>query len=82
MGPISDSEGGGGGSSAALVYIVGPVLGAFALAAVVALLVLLSVGKKKRSLYGTYSPQKQEFSAPRLELAEMKLRLPNEERLI
>ena len=38
--------------------------------------------KKKRSLYGTYSPQKQEHTAPRLELAEMKFKIPPEERLI
>ena len=38
--------------------------------------------KKKRSLYGTYSPQKHEHNAPRVEHIELKLKIPPEERLI
>ncbi len=58
-------------------------------AAAVALLALcagllaafVSAARRKRSLHGKYNPQKQEFSAPRLEL-EMKIKPPAEERLI
>jgi hypothetical protein len=50
----------------------------------VLVLVFVMQAKKKRSLYGTYSPQKQEHqgATPKFELAELKLKLPPEERLI
>ncbi|TRY63548.1 hypothetical protein TCAL_08301 [Tigriopus californicus] len=70
------------GDARHLIYIGAPLVGIFMFFALVALLVFVSMAKKKRSLYGTYSPQKQEFNAPRLELQELKLKLPPEERLI
>ena len=59
-----------------------PILGGMLFFALVGILIFVSMAKKKRSLYGTYSPQKQEFNAPRLELHQMKMKLPPEERLI
>ena len=44
-------------------------------------MVFLNMARRKRSLHGTYNPQKQELAAPRLELDYM-LKLPAEERLI
>jgi len=39
--------------------------------------------RKKRSLHGTYNPQKQEINGHRFEMTEMDvLKKPNEERLI
>ena len=49
--------------------------------AVVGLIVFISLARKKRSLNGTYSPQKLELQAPRFELDYM-MKPPNEERLI
>jgi len=48
----------------------------------VAVLVFVMQAKKKRSLYGTYSPWKNEKNAPRMENIELKLKIPPEERLI
>ncbi len=74
----SSSDGGGvlGGAwllaaaAVALLALCAGLLAAF-----------VSAARRKRSLHGKYNPQKQEFSAPRLEL-EMKLKPPAEERLI
>jgi len=49
--------------------------------ALVGMVVFVNMARKKRSLHGTYNPQKQELAAPRLELDYM-LKPPNEERLI
>jgi len=49
--------------------------------ALVGLVVFINMARRKRSLYGTYSPQKQELAAPRLEL-DFILQPPKEERLI
>ena len=65
-----------------LIYVIAPVVGGLVFVALIVLIVLVMSAKKKRSLYGTYSPQKQEYNAPRMELAEMKMRIPPEERLI
>jgi hypothetical protein len=65
-----------------LVLIVGPVAGGMLFVAFVGLVIFASMVRKKRSLHGTYSPQKQEYNAPRLELSEMMFKLPPEERLI
>ena len=65
-----------------LVYVIAPVVGGLVFVALIIFTVLIMSAKKKRSLYGTYSPQKQEYNAPRMELAEMKMRIPAEERLI
>ena len=73
---------GGGAASPALVYVLVPTTGAFMFVALVAFLVFVSMAKKKRSLYGSYNPQKEEYNAPRLTDYEMKLKLPPEERLI
>ncbi len=64
-----------------LVAVVAPLAGGLLCVAVVGFLVFLSMARKKRSLHGTYSPQKQELQAPRLELDFM-LKPPAEERLI
>lgn len=65
-----------------LILIVGPVAGGMIFVAIVGLAIFASMVKKKRSLHGTYSPQKQEYNAPRLELTEMMFKIPPEERLI
>jgi len=64
-----------------LVLIVAPLAGGFLFVAVVGLIVFISLARKKRSLNGTYSPQKLELQAPRFELDYM-MKPPNEERLI
>ena len=64
-----------------LVLVVAPLAGGLLGVAMVGLLLFLSMARKKRSLNGTYSPQKQELQAPRLELDFM-LKPPAEERLI
>ena len=65
-----------------LLLIVAPVVGGLLLVALISLLCLASMVKKKRSLHGTYSPQKQEIQAPRFELTEMVFKVPPQERLI
>ena len=52
-----------------VAMIVGPAAVGLVIVVVIGLATLVSVARKKRSLHGTYSPQKQEFNAPRLELA-------------
>jgi len=64
-----------------LVLLVAPLAGGLLFVAVVGLIVFVSLARKKRSLNGTYSPQKLELQAPRLELDFM-MKPPNEERLI
>lgn len=64
-----------------LMLVVSPLAGGLLFVAVVGLLLFVSLARKKRSLNGTYSPQKQELQAPRLELDFM-MKPPNEERLI
>ena len=64
-----------------LVLVVAPLAGGLLCVAMVGLLLFLSMARKKRSLNGTYSPQKQELQAPRLEFDFM-LKPPAEERLI
>lgn len=65
-----------------LLKIVLPVVGGLLVVAFVSLMFFASMVKKKRSLHGTYSPQKQEINAPRFELTEMVFKIPPEERLI
>jgi len=44
---------------------------------------LVIMVRKKRSLHGTYNPQKQEINGHRFEMTEMDVfKKPNEERLI
>ena len=76
--------------------MVAPIAGGMMFVALVGLLVFLNMARRKRSLHGTYNPQKQvslmarpreiiqhfqELAAPRFELDYM-LKLPAEERLI
>ena len=47
------------------------------------LIFLVIMVRKKRSLHGTYNPQKQEINGHRFEMTEMDVfKKPNEERLI
>lgn len=64
-----------------LAFVVAPIAGGMLFVALVGLMVFLNMARRKRSLHGTYNPQKQELAAPRLELDYM-LKLPAEERLI
>lgn len=64
-----------------LLLVVAPLAGGLLFVSVVGLVVFVSLARKKRSLNGTYSPQKQELQAPRLELDYI-MKPPNEERLI
>lgn len=61
--------------------IVAPVAGGLMFVVLVSLVVFVNVARRQRSLYGHYSPQKQELVAPRLELGPV-LKPPQEERLI
>jgi len=64
-----------------IALIIAPVAGGMLFVALVGMVVFVNIARRKRSLHGTYSPQKQELAAPRLELDYM-LKPPNEERLI
>ena len=66
--------------SKTLTY-VSLVMGPLILCALIGLIIFASMMKKQRSLHGTYSPQKQEFNAPRIEMTEM-FKVPPNERLI
>ena len=66
--------------SKTLTY-VSTVIGLLLVFALLGLIVFASMMKKQRSLHGTYSPQKQEFNAPRIEMTEM-FKVPPNERLI
>jgi hypothetical protein len=61
--------------------IIGPAAVGLVLVILIGFGTLVTVARKKRSLHGTYSPQKQEFNAPRLELSTM-TKIPPVERLI
>lgn len=67
-------------SSQTLTY-VSVILGPLLFCALIGLIIFASMMKKQRSLHGTYSPQKQEINAPRIEMTEM-LKIPPNERLI
>lgn len=64
-----------------LVLVIAPLAGGMLFVAVIGLIVFVSLARKKRSQNGTYSPQKLELQAPRLEL-DFIMKPPNEERLI
>ena len=64
-----------------MALIIAPVAGGMLFVALVGMVVFVNMARKKRSLHGTYNPQKMELAAPRLELDYM-LKPPNEERLI
>lgn len=64
----------------ALVIIL-PVMGGMLVILLVGAVALFTMARKKRSLYGTYNPQKAEYRAPRIEMNEM-FKMPPEERLI
>lgn len=63
------------------VLIIAPILGGLVFMLLLSLLVFVNLARRQRSLYGHYSPQKQELVAPRLEL-DLVLKPPKEERLI
>lgn len=65
-----------------LLLVVAPVVGGMVFVSIVGLFIFVSMARKKRSLHGTYSPQKQEYQAPRLELKDLMIKVPQEERLI
>ena len=68
--------------SYSLMVVVAPVVAGMLFVSIIGLFIFVSMARKKRSLHGTYSPQKQEFQAPRLELKDLMLKVPQEERLI
>ncbi len=65
-----------------LLKIVVPVVCGLLAVGLLSFCLLAGSVRKKRSLHGTYSPQKQEINAPRFELTEMMFKIPPEERLI
>ena len=71
-------------SSDELLLIVTPVLGGlgFLFLSLVILYFMATAVKSRRSLHGTYSPQKQEIQAPRFEMMDLMLKHPPQERLI
>ena len=72
-----------GGLLGVVANLIVPValLGGLLFLTVVGFIIFVSLARKKRSLNGTYSPQKLELQAPRLEL-DFIMKPPNEERLI
>lgn len=64
-----------------LAIIVGCVVGLMLISAIVGLTVFLMMAKKKRQTRGTYSPSRQEFYSPRVEMGNI-MKPPPEERLI
>lgn len=63
-------------------YLVVPIVGGVLFVTLIAGIILVTVAKKKRSLHGKYNPQKQELNGHRIELHDLKMKLPAEERLI
>ncbi|XP_047741049.1 protein crumbs isoform X1 [Hyalella azteca] len=68
-------------SSTALAILIGALVGVMVICAVVGLVVFFMMAKKKRATRGTYSPSRQEFYSPRVEMDAM-MKPPPEERLI
>ncbi|CAB3373706.1 Hypothetical predicted protein [Cloeon dipterum] len=64
-----------------IALIVVPIVCVLLLIAFIALVVFVSLARKKRATRGTYSPSQQEYCNPRLELDHV-LKPPPEERLI
>jgi len=73
---------GGESGEFSLMLVVAPVVAGMAFVSLVGIFIFISMARKKRSLHGTYSPQKQEYQAPRLELKDLMIKVPQEERLI
>ncbi|KAG5326274.1 CRB protein, partial [Pseudoatta argentina] len=69
------------GQALDIVVIVGPIVGCLLLIAIVSLIALFMMARKKRATRGTYSPSAQEFSNPRVEMDNV-MKPPPEERLI
>jgi len=63
---------------------VAPVVAGLLVLGIGCLMCLVIVVRKKRSLHGTYNPQKQEINGYPFEMTEMSnvFKKPNEERLI
>jgi len=63
---------------------VAPVVAGLLVLGIGCLMCLVIMVRKKRSLHGTYNPQKQEINgAPLFEMTERTMfKMPNEERLI
>ena len=68
-------------TNTALAIIVGSLLALICLGVIVGLVVFFMMAKKKRATRGTYSPSRQEFYSPRVEMGDM-MKTPPEERLI
>ncbi|XP_011155251.1 protein crumbs isoform X1 [Harpegnathos saltator] len=64
-----------------IAVIVGPIVGCLFIIALVSLVALFMMARKKRATRGTYSPSAQEFSNPRVEMDNV-MKPPPEERLI
>lgn len=64
-----------------IAVIVGPIVGCLFIIALVSLIALFMMARKKRATRGTYSPSAQEFSNPRVEMDNV-MKPPPEERLI
>ncbi|XP_068222449.1 protein crumbs isoform X2 [Palaemon carinicauda] len=68
-------------SDVELAIIIGCVVGLMLISAIVGLTVFFMMAKKKRQTRGTYSPSRQEFYSPRVEMGNI-MKPPPEERLI
>lgn len=64
-----------------IMVAVIPTIGGMFFVATIGLVIFIFMARKKRSLHGTYSPQKEEFQAPILEMTEV-FKVPPHERLI
>ena len=67
-----------------LLTILTPVVGGLLVLGIGCLMFVVMMVRKKRSLHGTYNPQKQEYgNGPRFEMTDLDmLKKPAEERLI
>ena len=64
-----------------IMVAVIPTIGGMLFIATIGVVIFIFMARKKRSLHGTYSPQKEEFQAPIIEMTEV-FKVPPHERLI
>lgn len=78
---VEETEIPGGNYSNEILMAVIPTIGSMLFIAIIGIVIFIFMARKKRSLHGTYSPQKEEFQAPIIEMTEV-FKVPPHERLI
>lgn len=69
------------GEESFMVMLIPVIAGAFIIVLLSLMIMLIVAAKRKRSLHGSYNPQKEEFQSPILEMTEI-FKEPPLERLI